>query len=101
LHGKPAGLRTHALVSLGAAAATIIVLESPNGLLVADQNAIGRLQQTANRIVIAGGEKRQATLAGAKNQTEIDACAAFKIVIAKTANAHPGMKMRFPKAFQD
>jgi putative Mg2+ transporter-C (MgtC) family protein len=45
LHGKAAGLRTHALVSLGAAAATIIVLQSPNGLLVADQNAIGRVVQ--------------------------------------------------------
>jgi putative Mg2+ transporter-C (MgtC) family protein len=45
LHGKPAGLRTHALVSLGAAVATIIVLKSPNGLLAADQNAIGRVVQ--------------------------------------------------------
>jgi putative Mg2+ transporter-C (MgtC) family protein len=45
LHGKAAGLRTHALVSLGAAVATIIVLKSPNGILVADQNAIGRVVQ--------------------------------------------------------
>jgi putative Mg2+ transporter-C (MgtC) family protein len=45
LHGKPAGLRTHALVSLGAAVATIVVLRSPDGLLVADQNAIGRVVQ--------------------------------------------------------
>jgi putative Mg2+ transporter-C (MgtC) family protein len=45
LHGKPAGLRTHALVSLGAAVATIIVLRSPSGLLVADQNAVGRVVQ--------------------------------------------------------
>jgi len=45
LHGKPAGLRTHALVSLGAAVATIIVLKSPDGSLVADQNAIGRVVQ--------------------------------------------------------
>jgi len=45
LHGKPAGLRTHALVCLGAAVATIVVLKSPNGLLAADQNAIGRVVQ--------------------------------------------------------
>ena len=45
LHGKPAGLRTHALVSLGAAVATIVVLKSPGASLVADQNAIGRVVQ--------------------------------------------------------
>jgi putative Mg2+ transporter-C (MgtC) family protein len=45
LHGKAAGLRTHALVSLGAAVATIIVLKAPNGSLGADQNAIGRVVQ--------------------------------------------------------
>src|SRR2546430_5234004 len=45
LHGKPAGLRTHALVSLGAAIATIVVLRSPDGPFVTDQNAIGRVVQ--------------------------------------------------------
>jgi putative Mg2+ transporter-C (MgtC) family protein len=45
LHGKPAGLRTHALVSLGAAVATIIVLKSPNRSLPIDPNAIGRVVQ--------------------------------------------------------
>ena len=45
LHGKPAGLRTHALVCMGAAVATIIVLKSPDGYFVADQNAIGRVVQ--------------------------------------------------------
>lgn len=45
LHGKAAGLRTHALVSLGAAVATVIVLKAPNGSLGADQNAIGRVVQ--------------------------------------------------------
>lgn len=46
LHGKPAGLRTHALVCLGAAVATIIVLKSPTASLVAaDQNAVGRVVQ--------------------------------------------------------
>jgi putative Mg2+ transporter-C (MgtC) family protein len=45
LHGKPAGLRTHALVSLGAAVATILVLKSPSGSMIVDQNAIGRVVQ--------------------------------------------------------
>ena len=45
LHGKPAGLRTHALVCLGAAAATMVVLELPNRSLAADPNAIGRVVQ--------------------------------------------------------
>src|SRR5947207_360300 len=45
LHGKPAGLRTHALVSLGAAVATIVVLKSPDGSLATDQNAISRVVQ--------------------------------------------------------
>jgi putative Mg2+ transporter-C (MgtC) family protein len=45
LHGKPAGLRTHALVALGAAVATIVVLKSPTGFLSAEQNAIGRVVQ--------------------------------------------------------
>lgn len=45
LHGKPAGFRTHALVSLGAAVATIVALKSPGGSLSIDQNAIGRIVQ--------------------------------------------------------
>lgn len=46
LHGKPAGLRTHALVCLGAAVATLVVLKSPTGpFLTAEQNAIGRVVQ--------------------------------------------------------
>lgn len=45
LHGKPAGLRTHALVSLGAAVATMVVLKSSNGSLAIDPNAIGRVVQ--------------------------------------------------------
>jgi putative Mg2+ transporter-C (MgtC) family protein len=45
LHGKPAGLRTHALVCLGAAIATVVVLKSPSGFLAAEQNAIGRVVQ--------------------------------------------------------
>jgi putative Mg2+ transporter-C (MgtC) family protein len=42
LHGKPAGMRTHALVSLGAAIATILVLDSR---VAVDSNAISRVVQ--------------------------------------------------------
>ena len=45
LHGKPAGLRTHALVSLGAATAAILILRAPDGHLTADPNAISRVIQ--------------------------------------------------------
>src|SRR4051794_41878170 len=45
LHGKSAGFRTHALVSLGAAAATLVVLKSPDGTLSTDANAVGRVVQ--------------------------------------------------------
>jgi putative Mg2+ transporter-C (MgtC) family protein len=45
LHGKPAGLRTHGLVSLGAALATMVAFRSPDQSLVADPNAIGRIVQ--------------------------------------------------------
>jgi putative Mg2+ transporter-C (MgtC) family protein len=45
LHGKPAGLRTHALVSLGAALAVIIILRSPDGSLSTDANAVSRVVQ--------------------------------------------------------
>ena len=45
LHGKPAGFRTHALVSLGAAVATIAALRSEDGSLIADPSAIGRVAQ--------------------------------------------------------
>ena len=45
LHGKPAGLRTHALVSLGAAAVTVLILRTPDGHLTADANALSRVIQ--------------------------------------------------------
>jgi putative Mg2+ transporter-C (MgtC) family protein len=45
LHGKPAGLRTHALVSLGAAVATIVVLRAPDGSFSSDHNAMSRVVQ--------------------------------------------------------
>ena len=45
LHGKPAGLRTHALVCLGAAVATIVVLRAPDGTFSSDHNAMSRVVQ--------------------------------------------------------
>ena len=45
LHGKPAGLRTHALVSLGAAAAAALILRSPDGHYTTDANAVSRVVQ--------------------------------------------------------
>ncbi len=44
LHGKSAGVRTHALVSLGAAAATLAALYSADGV-PADPNATSRVIQ--------------------------------------------------------
>ena len=43
LHGKPAGLRTHGLVSLGAAVATIVSLGLPGETRSMDPNAISRV----------------------------------------------------------
>ena len=46
LHGKPAGLRTHALVALGAAIASLLVLSGGHGNSVeADANAVSRVIQ--------------------------------------------------------
>ena len=45
LHGKPAGLRTHALVTLGAAVATLAALRSPDASMAIDPNAASRIVQ--------------------------------------------------------
>lgn len=45
LHGKAAGLRTHGLVSLGAAVATIVSLGLPGEARSMDPNAISRVLQ--------------------------------------------------------
>lgn len=45
LHGKPAGLRTHGLVSLGAAVATVVALGLPGESRAIDPNAISRVLQ--------------------------------------------------------
>ena len=44
LHGKPAGVRTHGLVALGAAVSTLLVVElTPGG--VVDSNSVSRVVQ--------------------------------------------------------
>lgn len=45
LHGKPAGLRTHALVTLGASLATMLTLQSRLVDAGPDANALGRIIQ--------------------------------------------------------
>ena len=45
LHGKAAGLRTHALVTLGAAVATLVALRSPDVSMTIDPNAASRIVQ--------------------------------------------------------
>jgi putative Mg2+ transporter-C (MgtC) family protein len=45
LHGKPAGLRTHGLVSLGAAVAAVVSLGFPGESKMLDPNAISRVLQ--------------------------------------------------------
>src|SRR6266576_5449085 len=45
LHGKPAGMRTHGLVSLGAAVATIVSLGFPGDSKLIDPNAVSRVLQ--------------------------------------------------------
>jgi putative Mg2+ transporter-C (MgtC) family protein len=44
LNRKPAGLRTHAMVTLGAALATLVVVYVPTGVVV-DFNAVSRVVQ--------------------------------------------------------
>ena len=45
LHGKSAGLRTHALVALGAAIVALLVLQGHGNLIEADANALSRIVQ--------------------------------------------------------
>lgn len=45
LHGKSAGLRTHALVALGGAIAVLLVLQGHGNLIEADANALSRVIQ--------------------------------------------------------
>lgn len=85
LHGKPAGLRTHGLVSLGAAVATMVAFRSPDNSLIADPNAIGRIVQgilTGIGFLGAGVILRDPTghVTGLTTAATIWMCAVFGIV---------------------
>lgn len=45
MHGKPAGLRTHALVALGSAIAALLIMPGNGSLIEADANALSRVIQ--------------------------------------------------------
>ncbi len=85
LHGKPAGIRTHALVALGAAIATVITLRSQMGTVGADPNAISRIIQgilTGVGFLGAGVILRDAAghVTGLTTAATIWVCAAIGIV---------------------
>jgi putative Mg2+ transporter-C (MgtC) family protein len=85
LHGKPAGVRTHALVTLGAAIATMVTLQPRPGGLALDPNAVGRLVQgimTGIGFLGAGVILRDAGghVTGLTTAAAIWACAAIGIV---------------------
>jgi putative Mg2+ transporter-C (MgtC) family protein len=85
LHGKAAGVRTHALVSLGAAIVTVAMLRQQVGGTVSDPNAIGRIIQgilTGIGFLGAGVILRDAGghVSGLTTAATIWVCAALGIV---------------------
>jgi putative Mg2+ transporter-C (MgtC) family protein len=85
LHGKAAGVRTHALVSLGAAIVTVVMLRQEVGGIAADPNAIGRIIQgilTGIGFLGAGVILRDAggKVSGLTTAATIWVCAALGIV---------------------
>jgi len=85
LHGKPAGLRTHGLVSLGAALDTMVAFRSPDSSLTIDPNAIGRIVQgilTGIGFLGAGVilHDKEGHVAGLTTAATIWICAALGIV---------------------
>ena len=85
LHGKAAGVRTHALVSLGAAIVTVAMLRQQVGGTVSDVNAIGRIIQgilTGIGFLGAGVILRDAGghVSGLTTAATIWVCAALGIV---------------------
>jgi putative Mg2+ transporter-C (MgtC) family protein len=85
LHGKAAGVRTHALVSLGAAIVTVVMLRQEVGGLAVDPNAIGRIIQgilTGIGFLGAGVILRDAggKVSGLTTAATIWVCAALGIV---------------------
>ena len=85
LHGKAAGVRTHALVSLGAAIVTVVMLRQEVGGTGSDPNAIGRIIQgilTGIGFLGAGVILRDAGghVSGLTTAATIWVCAALGIV---------------------
>ena len=85
LHGKAAGVRTHALVSLGAAIVTVAILRQQVEGAVSDPNAIGRIIQgilTGIGFLGAGVILRDAggRVSGLTTAATIWVCAALGIV---------------------
>jgi putative Mg2+ transporter-C (MgtC) family protein len=85
LHGKAAGVRTHALVSLGAAIVTVAILRQQIEGTVSDPNAIGRIIQgilTGIGFLGAGVILRDAggRVSGLTTAATIWVCAALGIV---------------------
>ena len=85
LHGKAAGVRTYALVSLGAAIVTVVMLRQGVGGAVSDGNAIGRMIQgilTGIGFLGAGVILRDAGghVSGLTTAATIWVCAALGIV---------------------
>ena len=85
LHGKAAGVRTHALVSLGAAIVTVAMLRQQVGGTASDPNAIGRIIQgilTGIGFLGAGVILRDAGghVSGLTTAATIWVCAALGIV---------------------
>jgi putative Mg2+ transporter-C (MgtC) family protein len=85
LHGKAAGVRTHALVSLGAAIVTVVMLRQEVGGIASDPNAIGRIIQgilTGIGFLGAGVILRDAggKVSGLTTAATIWVCAALGIV---------------------
>ncbi len=85
LHGKAAGVRTHALVSLGAAIVTVVMVRQEVGGTFSDPNAIGRIIQgilTGIGFLGAGVILRDAGghVSGLATAATIWVCAALGIV---------------------
>jgi putative Mg2+ transporter-C (MgtC) family protein len=85
LHGKAAGVRTHALVSLGAAIVTVVMLRQEVGGTFVDPNALGRIIQgilTGIGFLGAGVILRDAGghVSGLTTAATIWVCAALGIV---------------------
>jgi hypothetical protein len=54
------------------------------------------LQQFADRVVITRRNEGEAAFLSTKDEPDIQACAAFEIVLAKTPNGQSRMKVWFP-----